>query len=130
MRRIAPVLSAALIAALIAPGAAWAGYINNRAAWLALTPEARVGYVQGLNDSINYIFTDDSLPTALTKKGRLRCLVEQKTTSAILADRITMAYRDDRFAEAAPTALYVFRMQDVCRAYINAERANFGLPPA
>lgn len=119
---------AALLAALI-PAAVQAGYVNNRQQYLALTPEARAGYVQGLSDSINYIFTDDSLPTALAKRGRHKCLADQRTTSAILADRITTAYKDERFSGVAPTAMYIIKMQETCRSNINIERASFGLPP-
>jgi hypothetical protein len=122
-------LKLAALVSMVIPAVAHAGYVNDRRGWLALTPEARSGYVQGLNDSINYIFTDDSLPTALSKKGRQRCLADQRTTSAILADRITSGYKDERFAGVAPTAMYIIKMIDTCRADINAERANFGLPP-
>lgn len=122
-------LKLAALAGILIPAVAHAGYINDRRGWLALTPEARAGYVQGLSDSINYIFTDDSLPTALTKKGRHKCLADQRTTSAILADRITTAYKDERFSGIAPTALYILKMTETCRGYINAERSNFGLPP-
>jgi hypothetical protein len=117
---------AALIAVLV-PAAAHAGYVNDRRGWLALTAEARAGYVQGLNDSLNYIFSDDTLPNALAKKARNQCLSAQKTTSAILADRITTAYKDDRMASLAPTAMYIIKMQETCRSYINEQRAQFGL---
>jgi hypothetical protein len=122
-------LRLAALAALIAPVAAQAGYVNNRDQWLRLSPEARAGYVQGMNDSLNFIYTDDSLAAALLKKARTDCLAAQKTTSAILADRITTAYKDDRFANQPPTAMYVLKMQEVCRSYINDNRAQFGLPP-
>jgi hypothetical protein len=122
-------LKLAALAAVLIPAVAHAGYVNDRRGWLAMTPEARAGYVQGLSDSINYIFTDDSLPTALAKKGRHKCLAAQRTTAAILADRITTGYNDQRFASVAPTAMYILRMQETCRSFINAERADFGLPP-
>lgn len=120
-------LMLAAIAAAIVPGEAQAGYVNTGGQWLALTPEQRAGYVQGLNDSLNFVFSDDSLVNALAKQGRTKCLAAQKTTSAILADRITTAYRDPRFARLAPTGVYIVKMQEVCRAYINDERARFGL---
>jgi len=119
----------AAVAALLVPAAAQAGYVNNAATWLRLSPEAKAGYVQGMNDSLNFIFSEDSLPNALAKRGRTECLAAQKTTSAILADRITTAYQDNRFASLAPTAVYIIKMQDVCRSYINGQRAAFGLPP-
>lgn len=133
MERMKPIartgLNLAAFLAMLAPVAAQAGYVNNRDGWLRLTPEAKSGYVQGLNDSLNYIFSDDTLPNAVAKKGRNACLAAQRTTSAILADRITTAYKDARYASLAPTAIYIIKMQEVCRSYINAERATFGLPP-
>lgn len=105
------------------------GYVNGKEQWLALSPEAKAGYVQGLNDSLNYIFVDDSLVEALAKKGRTECLINMKTSSNILADRVTMAYRDDKYAGLAPAAVYIIRMQEMCRSYINAKRAAFGLGP-
>jgi hypothetical protein len=122
-------LTLAALLALLVPTLSHAGYVNDRRGWLALTPELKAGYVQGLNDSLNYIFSDDTLPNALAKKGRSKCLAAQKTTSAILADRITTAYRDDRYAQVAPTAIYIIKMQETCRSYINDERAQFGLGP-
>lgn len=119
---------AALVAALV-PAMAHAGYINDRRQYLALTPEARAGYVQGLADSLNFIFSEDSLPNALAKRARNRCLADQKTTAAILADRITTAYKDERLSGLAPTAMFIITMQQTCRSYINQERAGFGLPP-
>lgn len=120
-------LKVAALAAFLVPAVAHAGYVNDRRGWLALTAEARAGYVQGLNDSLNYIFSDDTLPNALAKRGRSKCLGAQRTTAAILADRITTAYRDDRYSALAPTAMYIIKMQETCRSYINEERAAFGL---
>lgn len=133
MKAITPPLTsamlqlAALFAALV-PAAANAGYVNNRQQWLALTPEAKAGYVQGMSDSLNFIFQDDSLSTALAKRARNKCLMDQRTTSAILADRITTGYKDERLSGIAPTAMFFLKMQEVCKAYINQERASFGLP--
>lgn len=107
-----------------------AGFVNNGAGWLALPPDAKAAYVQALSDSANLIFVDDSLATAIVKLARTRCLVEQKTNAAILADRITMAYTKDRaLAGVAPSIVYIMRMGDVCRQFINEERARFSLPP-
>lgn len=107
-----------------------AGFVNNGPGWLALPPEAKAAYVQALSDSANLIFVDDSLATAIVKLARTRCLVEQKTNAAILADRITMAYtKDQGLASVAPSIVYIMRMGDVCRQYINEERARFSLPP-
>lgn len=125
------VLTAALgLAAAFAPLSAHAGYVNDKRFWLALSAEQRAGYVQGLNDSLNFIFSDDTLPNALAKRGRNKCLAAQKTSSAILADRITTAYNTEpRLSGVAPTAVYIIKMQESCRSYINDERAQFGLAP-
>lgn len=122
-------LKLAALLALLSPAAAQAGYVNHRQQWLALTFEARAGYAQGMADSLNYMYADDSLATALTKRARNRCLADQKTTAAILADRITTAYKDDRVASIAPSAMFMLTMGDACKSYINQERANFGLAP-
>ena len=119
----------ALAVAVTAGTANAAGYVNNRAGWYALTKEAKIGYAQGLNDSLNYVFTDDTLSEALIKRGRTLCLVEQKTTAAGLADQITSTYKDDRFASVAPTAIYILRMAEVCKTNINAVRLEYGLGP-
>lgn len=119
----------ALAAAATSGAASAAGYVNNRAGWYALTKEAKIGYAQGMNDSLNYVFTDDTLSEALIKRGRTLCLVEQKTTAAGLADQITATYKDDRFANVAPTALYILRMAEVCKKNINAVRLEYGLGP-
>lgn len=127
-RLISGSLKFTVLLTVLAPAAAHAGYVNNRQQWLALTPEARAGYAQGMGDSLNYIFSDDSLPAALLKKARNRCLGDQRTTSAILADRITTGYKDERLAGVAPTAMFFIKMNEVCKSYINQERAGFGLP--
>ncbi len=122
-------IQAAAAASVLAPAPAFAGYVNDRRGWLAMTPEARAGYVQGLNDSLNYAFSEDSLPNAVAKKARTQCLAAQRTTAAILADRITTTYADDRYSALAPTAIYIIKMQDTCRSYINDQRGQFGLGP-
>jgi hypothetical protein len=126
---LSALLRLSALVTLLVPAAAQAGYVNDRRAWLALSHEARAGYVQGLNDSLNYIFADETLPNALAKKARNKCLAAQQTSAAILADRITTAYRDDRYAALAPTAVYIIKMQETCQSYINDERAQFGLGP-
>lgn len=121
-----------LVICLIVGGTAPAhatGYVNDKKGWMALTPESKAAYVQGLNDSLNYVFVDDSLVDALAKKGRTECLVALQTSSSLLADRITQTYSDDRFAGYAPTAIYIIKMGETCRSYINKERASFGLGP-
>jgi predicted O-linked N-acetylglucosamine transferase (SPINDLY family) len=119
--------AALLLAAL--PAAA-SGYVNNAAGWAQLPPEAKKSYAQGINDAANFLFVNDDLATALVKAARTRCLVEQKTTAAILADRITNAYSTDKaLANVPPYLVYVSRMAVVCRDFINAERVRIGLPP-
>ncbi|MBK8630053.1 MAG: hypothetical protein IPN84_07550 [Sphingomonadales bacterium] len=118
------------VAALMAAPAYAGGFVNNASGWLALPPDAKAAYVQALSDSANLIFVDDELATAIVKLARTRCLVEQKTTAAILADRVTMAYtKDAKLANFPPSVIYIMRMADVCRTTINEERARFSLPP-
>jgi hypothetical protein len=136
MKRRMPPLHACLGLALGIAGAmalplpaAAAGYVNDKTGWQALTPEARIGYVQGLNDSLNYTFLDDTLVNALAKRGRTACLAGQKTTAAQVSELITIAYRAPQNAPLAPSALYIMRMGDICRDYINRARQDFGLGP-
>lgn len=128
-RRTLGALALGVLAALPAPAGAL-GFVNDKAAWQALTPEARIGYVQGLNDSLNYTFVDDTLVAALAKRGRTICLAQQKTTAAQLSELITIAYRSPQNAQFAPAALYILRMGEICRDQINRARQEFGLGPA
>ena len=115
--------------ALAAPVPASAeGFVNTRAGWLALTTEAKAAYVQGLNDSLNYFFLDDSLVEALAKRGRTRCLIEQRATAAGLAAQITAAYEEPQYSQFSPVAVYILKIGELCRPYINRERQEFGLP--
>jgi hypothetical protein len=120
--------TAALACGLAMPASAQ-GFVNTRAGWLALTPEAKAAYVQALNDSLNYYFVDDSLVEALAKRGRTRCLIEQGATAAMLAAQITTAYDEPQFNTASPVAVYILKIGDLCRPYINRERQEFGLSP-
>ncbi|MEO5706716.1 MAG: hypothetical protein ABIT10_12440 [Alteraurantiacibacter sp.] len=120
--------AAALLATLAQPTQA-EGFVNTRAGWLALTAEAKAAYVQGLNDSLNYFFVDDTLIEALAKRGRTRCLIEQRATAAGLAAQITAAYDQPQYMTAAPVAVYVLKVGELCRPYINRERQEFGLAP-
>lgn len=123
-------LALAAAAVLCAPGSPQAaGFVNSKAEWNALSLEARGAYVQGLNDSLNYVFVDDSLPNALAKTGRTRCLIERRITAAALVEGIDSFYRDPQYAPLAPAALYILRMQDICRFFINQKRAEMGLGP-
>ncbi len=120
---------AGLALALTPAAAPSEGFVNTAAGWQSLSPEAQAGYIQGLNDALNFVFADDSLTEALAKRGRTRCLVERKATAATVAAEISAAYRLPRFARLAPTAVYIIRMGELCRLHINAERAAFGLDP-
>ncbi len=109
--------------------AAAEGFVNTRGGWLALTPEAKAAYVQGLNDSLNYSYVDDSLVEALAKRGRTRCLIEQRVTAAVLAAQISSAYEQPQFERMSPVAVYIIKIGELCRPYINRERQEFGLGP-
>lgn len=122
-------LTGAMLAMLLAGSAGAVGFVNDRNGWLGLTEEAKAAYVQGLNDSLNHVFVDDNLVEALAKRGRTMCLAERQETAATLATRITAAYGDDRFATFSPTAIYILNLGEICRGYINRERAQFGLGP-
>ena len=105
------------------------GFVNAGNAWLALPPEAKAAYVQGLNDGVNVILPTDDLATAVTKVARTQCLSDQRTTAAILADRITQAYtQDPSFKDQPPAIVYMAKMFSACRGIINRERSIFGLP--
>lgn len=128
-KTLAMILACSLAASAATPAYA-VGYVNDKDAWMALTPESKAAYVQGLNDSLNYVFVDDTLMNAMAKKGRTECLVALQTSSSLLADRITYAYTKDKgMAGYAPTAVYIIKMGELCRSYINRERAAYGLGP-
>ena len=104
------------------------GFVNSGAAWIALSPDAKAAYVQGLNDGMNVILPTDDLAIAITKVARTRCLAEQRTTSAVLADRITQGYASVPGLKGQPPAVvYLARMFLACRDIINQERDRFGL---
>lgn len=118
---------AAMTVSTVSTAAHAAGFVNDRTGWLGLSLEARLGYTQALNDSINYIYADDSLAEALAKKGRTNCLIQQKASAAILAERITATYKNDQYANLPPSAVYIISMAQVCAPYINQARLEFGL---
>jgi hypothetical protein len=115
----------------LAPAAALAsGFVYNADTWLALPPQARQAYAQGINDAANYVYTTDDVGQAVVKIARTRCLIEQRTTAAILADRITMAYTNEAaFRNTPPNIVYFAKMAIYCREFINQERDRMGLPP-
>ena len=122
----------AIVAALAASatGAEARGFLNTANNWEAMPAEARAAYVQGLNDSANFIFINDDLATAVLKVARTRCLIEHKTTAASLADALTNLYVNNRqFANQPPIVVYVAFMGATCKGIINQERERLELPP-
>lgn len=131
MRTAAAMLAAACLTiglGLCGPAMAQ-GFVETRSGWLALSPEAKAAYVQGMNDSLNFFFVDDTLVDALAKRGRTRCLMEQRMNAASLSALITAAYQNPEYAQLSPVAVYILRVGEMCRAYINRERQEFGLGP-
>jgi hypothetical protein len=122
-------LALVLTSGLISSPAYAIGFVNNRAEWQALTQEAKIGYVQALNDSLNYIFVDDNLVDALAKRGRTVCLIEKRMTAAMLVTYMNMHYQSDKMAQLSPTAVYIVKVTDMCRDYINSVRQEYGLGP-
>ena len=119
-------------AALAWAGAASAaaGYVNNADQWNKLSPGEKAGYVQGLNDTSNFIFTNDDLATGIIKAARTRCLLQTKMAPNLLSDVITTAYaKIPEFRAQPPMIVYFNRLAEICRPIIIEERARFGLPP-
>jgi len=113
-----------------ATGADARGFLNTANNWEAMPAEARSAYVQGLNDSANFIFINDDLATAVLKVARTRCLIEHKTTAASLANSLTNLYVNNRqFASQPPIVVYVAFMGATCKGIINEERQRLELPP-
>lgn len=130
MQSIRAIFVAAAALLVATPTLAAAGFVNNAGAWARLSPDTQAAYVQGLNDTANYIFVNDDLPTAIVKVARTRCLVEQRTTAAMLANAIGTIYsRDPKLKEQPPSVLYIQMMAAACRNIINQERARMSLPP-
>lgn len=127
---VAALLATVVLTPLVAPAQA-AGFINNGQQWLALTPDEKLSYVRGLNDSANFVFTDDSLDAAIVKLSRTKCLIEKKVTTAILADMLTTAYTKDaaQYAKLPPLVVFMAKLGNFCRDVISRERQGFGLPP-
>jgi len=114
---------------LISSSAHAVGFVNNRAEWQALTQEAKIGYVQALNDSLNYIFVDDNLVDALAKRGRTICLIDKRMTAAMLVNYMNLYYQNEKIAELSPVAVYILKVSELCRDYINKVRQDYGLGP-
>lgn len=132
MRHFGRLYRLALVGALAgaATGTHARGFLNSENNWEAMPPDARAAYVQGLNDSANFIFINDDLATAVLKLARTRCLIEHKTSAATLAAAITSVYVNNRgFANQPPIVAYVAYMGQSCKTIINEERQRLELPP-
>ncbi|MBC2666820.1 hypothetical protein H7F51_14980 [Novosphingobium flavum] len=117
-----------LVSASAAFGAA--GYVNNAEQWGKLAPAEKAAYVQGLNDTANFVYTNDDLQTGIVKAARTRCLIQTKMAPNLLSDVITMAYeKNAQLRSQPPMLVYITRLSDICRVIINEDRARFGLPP-
>lgn len=125
-------LSLAVAACTLAAGPAFAsaGYVNNGDQWAKMSPQERVAYVQGLNDTANFTFANDDLATGVVKAGRTKCLIQTKMAPNMLADVITNAYdKNPQLKGAPPYVVYIQRLADICRPVINQTRVDMGLPP-
>lgn len=107
-----------------------AGYVNDRKQWLSMKPEARAAYAQGMNDSQNFIYADDTLAEAMVKRGRTKCLLDLKTGADTIAENITFMYKNPDYMSLPPSAMYIITMAKICKVYIDIERSNFGLGPS
>ena len=106
------------------------GFVTNGEGWLALSPVERMAYIQGINDSANFIYSNDDLATAIVKVARTRCLIDNSIAPNILADIITTAYTNQPALRIHPPLyIYVTRLTDICRQQINVERGRMGQPP-
>ena len=124
-------LFCALALSLLPAAATASGFVYNAQTWLALPPQAKQAYAQGINDAANYVYVTDDVGAAVVKFARTRCLIEQQTTAAILSDRITMAYMNEAvFKNTPPNIVYFAKMAYYCREYIAQERDRLGLPPS
>lgn len=130
LRVMATTTLAALALGQPSMAAASAGYINNADQWQKITPLEKIAYVQGLNDTANFVFANDDLATGIVKTARTRCLIQTKMAPNLLADVITSAYdKTPQLRAQPPMIVYISRLADICRPVINEERARFGLPP-
>lgn len=129
--RLSAVAAACLaLGAISAPAqAAPRGYVVNGDGWMRMTPPEKAAYIQGLNDTVNYPYTNDDLDTAVVKYARTRCLLETNTAPNILSDIITNGYtKNPAWTKETPLFVYIVRLNDICRKIINEERVKMGLP--
>jgi len=131
MRVKIAMLVASLVSGVVGSSAALAaaGYVNNADQWAKLNPAEKVGYVQGLNDTANFVYTNDDLQTGIVKAARTRCLLQTKMAPNLLSDVITSAYdKNPPLRSQPPAVIYITRLSEICRSIINEDRARFGLP--
>jgi len=129
LRALAAAASLGLAAASGEADAA-AGYVNNAEQWQKLSPAEKAAYVQGLNDTANYVFLNDDLATGLVKAARTRCLIQTKMLPNFLSDVITSAYdKTPALRNQPPMIVYISRLAEICKPIINDERTRIGLPP-
>lgn len=115
---------------LAGPAGAGAGYVNNSEQWQKLSPADKSAYVQGLNDTANFVFTNDDLQTGIVKAARTRCLMQTKMAPNLLSDVITTAYQNTPgLRSQPPMVVYIARLAEICRPIINEERSRYSLPP-
>jgi len=127
------VVRLALAAAALAQagsGQAASGYVNNAEQWARLSPAEKGAYAQGLNDTTNFIYTNDDLQAGIVKAARTRCLIQTKMAPNLLADMITTGYdKTPQLRQQPPMIVYIMRLAEICRPIINEDRARFNLPP-
>lgn len=129
MKRYISALASLAVLVGTSPASA-SGFINDGQAWAKLTASEKSAYVIGLSDSINYVFVDDTLVNALAKRGRTRCLMERKITPDAIVNKIDLGYRDDKLAGFPPPVIYILKLGEVCKFFVDQERLTFGLGPS
>lgn len=118
----------AVIALLALATPASAGFVPNRAAWLALTPEQRSGYAIGLYDALLMFSLQDKSDEAIVR-GTQKCFVEQKIGSGDIETMLDKGYGDVANWSHPPLYIFIDARKKLCLRYINEERRAFGLPP-
>ena len=78
---------------------------------MALTAEAKAAYVQGLNDSLNYVFVDDTLVNALAMNNVYVANYYYEHGSYLAAaNRAQVVITDFSGVPAAEPALYIMTL--------------------
>ena len=63
-------LFCALALSLLPAAATASGFVYNAQTWLALPPQAKQAYAQGINDAANYVYVTDDVGAAVVKFAR------------------------------------------------------------